>query len=142
MIVPIQDHAYLAVYWKAVDLGRGPGASLYVHENEVLRFDCFGEGTGHYHMNVNQTAHFRGRGVDRMVFRERTVQEQIERSYFELTVNSRYFLKRNRSRRIRRFELDSEKLRAAAEQMKAKMTEYGGDGSLGLKPREPERIEA
>ena len=47
VVYDIQPFAYVAVYWKSLSNGRGPGASLYVHDEEVLRLDCFGEGAGH-----------------------------------------------------------------------------------------------
>ena len=41
---PIQDNVVLQAYWRDDAGGRGPAASLYVYDDEIMRFDCFGGG--------------------------------------------------------------------------------------------------
>ncbi len=124
IVYDIQPSAYVAVYWKSLPNGRGPGASLYVYDEEVLRLDCFGEGAGHYHANLN-TRGWQGTGDEnRLFFREQTVPEQIERAAFELIRNAGYYLKRNHDLRVRHVTLNPQRLAEVADQMKAKMREY------------------
>ena len=131
---PIQRGADLYVYWKSLDEGKGPSASFFVLGEEVLRFDCFGENRGHYHMNLENRGHRRrnwasttglnSRKIICLYFPEKTVSEQIERSAFELTTNVRYYLWRNRDKKIKTFSLDENRLREAVAVMKSKMLEY------------------
>ncbi|MDP3919261.1 MAG: hypothetical protein Q8R76_00420 [Candidatus Omnitrophota bacterium] len=124
VIYPIQHGAYLAVYRKDLAAGVGPGASLYVHDREILRFDCFGKGAGHYHSNISQNRRMTFGRDRRMFFSEPTVEEQIMRAAAELTENVHTHLRANRSRRIREYKLDPELLHKAVDKMKVKMLEY------------------
>ena len=124
VIYPIQDHAYLAVYWKDLPIGKGPCVSLYVHDKEILKFDCFGEDRGHYHTNLIQPIPIVNDPEGRIYFMERTVKEQIERSIFEIEKNISYYLKNNPYSRIKFFEIDRSRLETGCRQAKAKMLEY------------------
>lgn len=93
----IVQNAELVVYWKVLEIGRGPAAALYVFEQEVLRFDCFGE-NGHFHARLDEAE--KG-NIDRRFFNERTVPEQIERSSEELTRNLRSYMAGSKEPRIR-----------------------------------------
>jgi hypothetical protein len=86
---PIQENVLLEVYWRDDAGGHGPAASLYIHDDEVFRFDCFGGDQGHCHYNLRQT---RGQ---RWYYEEGTVQENIDRSVFELTKNLPFCLMNN-----------------------------------------------
>jgi len=127
VIYPIQDHAYLAVYRKDLPIGKGPGVSLYVHDKEILKFDCFGEGRGHYHTHMNQPS-LVPEGEERLYFSERTVEDQAERSIFEIQRNATYHLQRNHDPRITFFKLDQPRLEVACREAKAKMLEYAVKG--------------
>lgn len=130
VVYDIQPSAYVAVYWKSLPNGRGPGASLYAYDEEVLRLDCFGEGAGHYHVNLSSSGWHGTSDENRIFFREQTVPEQIERAAFELTRNAGYYLKRNHDPRVRHVTLNPQRLTAVADQMKVKMREYAQTLSL------------
>ena len=123
VIYPVQDHAYLAVYWKDLPIGKGPCVSLYVHDKEILKFDCFGEDRGHYHANMDQTSLI-PKGEERLYFKERSIEDQVERSIFEIQRNAAYHLQRNFDPRITRFKLDRARLETASREAKQKMLEY------------------
>ena len=123
VIYPIQDHAYLAVYWKDLAIGKGPCASLYVYDKEILKFDCFGENRGHYHTHMNQPS-LVPKGEERLYFLERTIEDQVTRSIFEIQTNATYHLQRNFDPRITFFKLDRTRLEIACREAKAKMLEY------------------
>ncbi|WP_290480459.1 MULTISPECIES: hypothetical protein [unclassified Hyphomonas] len=119
-IFSISPDAELHVFWKVLPIGRGPAFSLFIHEDEVLRFDCFGEDEGHYH------AHFeRGWSAaqTRLYFFEASESEQIDRVEFELLNNLDYYLQRHPWARIRAVRLDRGQLEtacaAAGEQARA-----------------------
>ena len=120
----IQPGASLEVFWKVLTIGRGPAVSLYVHGEEVLKIDCFGEGKGHYHVNARQWSRDLPGIVQRIYLPEPTVEAQIERAVFELQRNASVCLQQNDDPRIRGFVLDPARLREATERMKATMLEY------------------
>lgn len=123
VIYPVQEHAYLAVYWKDLSIGKGPCASLYVYDKEILKFDCFGENQGHYHTNMNQPS-LAPQGEERLYFFERTIEDQVARSIFEIQTNAAYHFQRNFDPRITFFKLDRPRLDIACREAKAKMLEY------------------
>jgi len=120
----VQDHAHIEVFWKVVKMGGGPCASLIVFDEEILRFDCFGFEAGHFHTNLRQPTLLGRQSQNRLFFFEQTVEEQVERAAFEIGTNANYYLQRNRSPKIRRVVLRTERLQAAAELMRAKMLEF------------------
>jgi len=120
----IQPGAHLDVFWKVLKIGRGPAVSLYVHGEEVLKIDCFGEGKGHYHVNERQWKRKLPRVVQRIYLPEPTVEAQIDRAVFELHHNALVYLQQNDDPRISRFVLDPERLRDATGRMKAAMLEH------------------
>ena len=74
-IITIERNAYLVAFWKDLDNGRGPGFSLYVHDYEVLRYDCLGGDDGHYHFyGVSDNSH-------RMPLGNTTRRQQVEASF-------------------------------------------------------------
>ncbi len=123
VIYHIQDHAYLAVYWKDIPIGKGPCVSLYVHDKEIFKFDCFGEDRGHYHTNIGQLP-LVPRGEDRLYFSERSIEEQLKHAIFEIRRNTNYYLHRNFDPRITFFKLDTQRLEAACQEAETKMLEY------------------
>lgn len=116
----IVENAELLVYWKVLEIGRGPAAALYLFGQEVLRFDCFGK-NGHFHARFDEAE--KG-NIDRRFFNERTVPEQIDRSSEELTRNLHSYKAASKDPRIRDFEIDRESLENAAIWMKGRMNEY------------------
>ncbi|MFC0183177.1 hypothetical protein SAMN04515674_105151 [Pseudarcicella hirudinis] len=116
-----QENAFLEVFWKTVSIGKGPSLSLIVLDDEVLRFDCFGHKEGHFHISLTT---FYDTKKDRMFFFENSVEEQIQRTYFELTNNLDYYLQRNKSKKIRHFKIDKSLLETALKEACRKMREF------------------
>ena len=115
---PIQDNVRLDVYWRDDRGGRGPAASLYVYDDEILRFDCFGGKEGHCHVNLRQT---RGH---RWYYPEGTAKAHIGRSVFELKVNHPFCLRTHQDSRVQEVKIDPEKLGEAANQMENKLLKF------------------
>ncbi len=120
----IQPQAYFEVFWKVLPIGRGPAVSFFVHGEEVLKFDCFGAGRGHYHVNERQWSRRAPGVVQRLYLPETTVEAQIERTLFELTTNLAVYCRQNDDPRIRQFVIDREHLQDAVRRMRATMLDY------------------
>lgn len=90
--------------------GTGPCLSLYCHGLEVLRFDCFGEGLGHFHLTAFMPWVKRGK---RFWFAEKTAEAQIERAVFELIRNLQAYLCLNPRGKVRRMRVDEAAVAAA-----------------------------
>lgn len=119
--IPISDDAFIDVFWKALPIGRGPAASVVVHDQEVLRFDCFGPGKGHLHASFFQQA---PAPELRLFFSEPTICQQIDRAAFEVTRNLPYYTQRSPYAAVRRFRIDDEQLRLAGDQMRTILADY------------------
>ncbi len=123
-VISVQDGVRLEVYWNTNPLGPGPAASLFVLDEEVLRVDCFGGKTGHMHINpVQANLPLAWEITPRYFFPPDTVEGHIDRSLFELTMNTPAALKTNQLARIRRFPIQKTSLTDAALEMKAYMYE-------------------
>ena len=118
---PVQDHVCLTVFWKVLDIGRGPAASLYVHGFEVLKFDCFGGHQGHYHVALRGDE---GASEFRLLLPEPTVEQQIDRMWFELTANLDYYLQRNPDPRVRKTRVAPENIEKLRARIKEVMLKY------------------
>jgi hypothetical protein len=146
----VRDGVRLEVYWLSGKVGPGPGASMLVFGDEILRFDCFGaRRRGHMHLNLKQSRGFPGGGAARLYYREHTIEEQIERSCFELDANLAYALKTNASSRIRRLRLRPDEVAGAVaflrQNMLSLLQQYHSDpgsGSAGSPPVEETAREA
>ena len=119
--ISIQKDVYFQVYWKELKVGKGPAVILYIYDKEILKFDCFGKGKGHYHVNFCTQ---NGAKVNRLYFIENNAKEQIERTAFELEKNLNYYLERNIDPRIRQIHLKQDSLEKAVCKIKSKMTEF------------------
>ncbi|MBW4575027.1 MAG: aldo/keto reductase [Aphanothece sp. CMT-3BRIN-NPC111] len=117
----INEDVYLEVYWKSWDLGKGSTVAFNAYGEEVLKFDCFGEGSGHCHITLLTPDQ---RCEPRLFLPEKTVEAQIERAMFELTTNLYYWLQRHPHQRIRKLQLDPVHLQTAITQAHSKMLEY------------------
>lgn len=84
----IDDRVCVEVFWKAIEFGTGPALSLFVDQYEVLRFDCSGPGTGHYHI-ANQSK------FCRIWMCEQQIEAQIERAVFEVEKNLGFYIDQN-----------------------------------------------
>ena len=124
LMITIQDDVRLDVFWVDRRLGPGPGASLYVLGDEILRLDCFGnQGLGgHYHINPSQVE-LHHVNTARLFFPEGSHEEHVDRATFELQRNLPAALAMNRDARVRRVQVDHARLEGAAEEMRAFMRE-------------------
>lgn len=117
----IQPGAFLTVYWKSLPIGCGPGVSLYIHDYEILRCDCFGGRDGHIHTNLRDLTGIQAGSGDHLLFAETSIQDQMDRSLFELRFNSHFHLRRNWNRSVQKFRLDPDRLEAAVSEAQERM---------------------
>lgn len=111
--IPVQPNVNLIVYWKVLQVGKGPALILKAHGKEVLKFDCFGRGDGHYHVAPNY--------AERIFFEEQTASAQIERTSKELKEKAQFYLENQKEENIRIIKIDQEKLIHAIDLAKSKM---------------------
>ena len=114
---PIQEDVLLQVYWRDDAGGRGPAASLYVYDDEIMRFDCFGGDNGHCHFNLRQT---RGR---RWMYPEGSFQDHIRQSIFDLQTNLTFCLRTHQDERIQEIQISQESIKQAARKMETYLLE-------------------
>lgn len=118
--IRLSENAHIDCYWLKTNLGSGPAASVYVSNDEVMRFDCLAE-NGHMHFNMSHATLFDNGGNARLYFQEKTVPEQIQRVLFELTHNLPYALKLNSNKKIRRTIISSTELATATKHLEIAM---------------------
>lgn len=114
---PIQEDVLLQVYWRDDAGGRGPAASLYVYDDEIMRFDCFGGDNGHCHFNLRQT---RGR---RWMYPKGSFQDHIRQSIFDLQTNLTFCLRTHQDERIQEMQISQESIKQAALKMETYLLE-------------------
>jgi len=102
--IDIQENVYMLVYHKNLDIGFGPTVALYLYDVEYIKFDCFGETRGHYHV-------FNKKTDVRIYFTEKTVLEQINKVQHDLTNNVQTYLEASNNNKIREFILDMDVFR-------------------------------
>ena len=110
---PIQDNVRLESYWRDDAGGRGPAASLFVYDDEIMRFDCFGGDNGHCHFNLRQT---RGR---RWMYPDGSFQDHIQQSLFDLRTNLNFCLQTHQDERVQELQIEQGILEQAIPQMEA-----------------------
>ncbi len=118
---PIQDNVRLEVYWRDDAGGRGPAASLYVYDDEIMRFDCFGSDNGHCHFNLRQT---RGR---RWMYPAGSFRDHIQQSLFDLRTNLTFCLQTHQDERVQSVEVAQEKLEHVSRQMEAQLLKFADE---------------
>jgi hypothetical protein len=128
-LIPIQPGGYLAVYFKRYGADVGPGVSLYVCENEILRFDCFGPARGHYHSLPCLSA-FPGR--EGFALAGDSVVAQVQHAAAEIRGNHAAHLAKHFRRRIREFRFDLASLDAAVSEARDRMLRAHGRASPTL----------
>src|SRR5438105_6255827 len=121
---PVQEDVWVEVYWRDDRAGRGPCASLYVRDVEVLRLDCFGGDQGHCHVNIEQN---RGQ---RWYYPDGAVRQHIDQAAFDLSKNVPFSLRTSQDPAVQETRIDAEKLREAARQMRERMIEFAGQLNL------------
>ena len=113
--VHIQDNLYFLVFHKTLIKGLGSAVSLYINDYEYLKFDCFGENKGHYHIynNINEEIYFT----------EKTCEEQINKTCNLLT-NINVFLSKSNRKDIKYFKIDMDNFINKIDIIMNKMLEY------------------
>jgi hypothetical protein len=119
--VTVQEGLIIDVFWKSLQYGKGAALSVFVCEEEFMKFDCFGPGKGHYHIALFSPAAIR---QGRIRFPESSAAEQIGRTIFELENNFAYYLERAANPAIRRFELQQGKLQEVLPKVEIRMREF------------------
>ena len=117
-LIPIQPDSYLAVYFKRYGANVGPGVSLYVLENEILRFDCFDKGYGHYHSMPCLAA---VPGSEQIDFAADDTEAMVNQTVDEITRNYAAHLAKHFRRRIREFRFDQTRLDTAVAEARDRM---------------------
>lgn len=117
----IADQAYLEVYWKVFGIGRGPAIALYIDEEEILKFDCYGSGKGHYHI---QSFLPQAPRHTLLHLPEVTVEAQIDRALFELDRNLPWYLERHPLNHVRDLKVNKANLKQVLAQAKTLMLDY------------------
>jgi len=86
--IDIQNNLYFLVFHKTVNDGFGSAVSLYVNNYEFLKFDCFGENKGHYHIyDIKKN--------EVIYFTEKTCIEQINQTVYLLINNIKKLLNKS-----------------------------------------------
>lgn len=130
-LIPVQPGGYLAVYYKHYGGDDGPGISLYVLENEVLRFDCFGEGRGHYHSLPCLTP---WPSKERLAFAAADIPAQIDQSTGEIAEHYAVHLERHFRPCVRNYRFEGDRLDAAVAEAREWMLASHRDGSVSARP--------
>ena len=112
--IDIQPGVHLAVFWKDVPHGSGPGVALIVADEEILLFDCFGKPGGHFHIHPE-------RDLTRFEFIESTTDDQIDHAAFEIEVNAIAYIRGSLNPMVRRKAIDRDALANAARQARELM---------------------
>lgn len=121
---PVQPKMEILSYWLDARIGgggTGPCLSVYCYGFEVLRFDCFGSGAGHFHITAFMPWVSR---AGRFWFSEQAVEAQIERALFELTHNIETYLRLNPRRRVRRMRVDPAAMTTACQEVRAALMSH------------------
>jgi hypothetical protein len=121
VVHPIQEHIFMQVYWVAEPVGPGPGASIYIHSDEVMRFDCFGSDLGHYHFNIRQAKYLPSGELTRILFPEGSVEDHVDHAVVQLRRNLDYGRGLNVDPKVRAVKLDQAAIERAAETMRREM---------------------
>ena len=114
--IDIQEYVYFNVYWKVLQIGKGPAVTLNIYNNEILKFDCFGKNDGHYHISPKYNK--------RIYFEEETAFQQIEKTSSELRDNIKKYLAINTDKEVREITINQQKLDNAVDKMKDKMIHF------------------
>jgi hypothetical protein len=114
--VTVQDNLYFLVFHKNLPVGFGSAVSLYINDFEFLKFDCFGENKGHYHIYDNKLN-------ETIYFTEKTPQEQINRTC-ELISNINLFLIKSNKNYIKNFKIDMNIFLNKIDLIKNKLLEF------------------
>lgn len=115
--IDIQDNLYFLVFHKIYNDGFGSAVSLYINEYEFLKFDCFGENKGHYHIYDDIKS-------EMIYFTEKSCTEQINRIVYELSNNINFYLNKSNREDIKNFNIETSDFIKKIDDIKNKMLEY------------------
>lgn len=118
---PLGNSAFFECYWKIYGIGRGPALALYINEEEVLKFDFYGRGKGHYHVQVSQPHNCRSHALFMV---EQSIPEQIERAIFEIENNLDWYLERYPTQAIRSFRPQKYQLKSLSPEIRSTLLGY------------------
>ncbi|MEX2127595.1 MAG: glycosyltransferase [Xanthobacteraceae bacterium] len=119
-ILYVQRDIRVEVYWVGPKFGPGPAASVYVFDDEVMRFDCYGGGAGHMHLNLKQSR-LTSKGGSARIMMPGSISDNIDRACFELNYNLEYCLRLNRKPNIHKTKLKSVRVSEAADWMRDRL---------------------
>jgi hypothetical protein len=101
----------------------GPAIFLVVHGSEIMKFDCYGYPSGHYHVATPYPHGIRKGLTGRILLPEKTREEQVDRAIFELQRNGQYYLQTHPRRKVRSTRLDGRRMAAICAEMRARLRE-------------------
>ena len=81
--IHFQKDLKLTVYWKILEIGKGPSVIFSFRNKAIIRFDCFGKGDGHYHVYPD---------YNRIWFSEESALEQVHLTKAELKHSAQKYL--------------------------------------------------
>lgn len=105
----VDDDLIFQVYWKCLPIGRGPAVILNALNQEILKFDCFGEGMGHYHVAPYFNL--------RIFFAENSVDRQITQTIEILRSNGLKYLSLQNDPKIKNLKPDIEAYKEVLEKV-------------------------
>lgn len=114
--IAICKHLTFLVYWKILEIGKGPAVVMKAFDKEIMKFDCFGENDGHYHI----APHYQFR----IYFLEKTVSEQINRTVAELRTNGLRYLSLQKNPEIRSIKPSPAKYNSAIDSVEEMLTHF------------------
>lgn len=117
-ILQVQEDLEFHVYWKALPHGAGPACSVYWRDFEIMKFDCFGGIKGHFHVALPVA---KGATSHVLRFDCETIEQQIDRTIFEITHNLKYYIERVVHSEARSFEPDAVSMAKAAVALRTAM---------------------
>jgi hypothetical protein len=123
-IHPVAPGVDLVTFWLDQRIGGGGTGvcmSLFCHGYEVLRFDCFGRDSGHYHLAPLTLWPVRRRVLG---FYAQSIEGQVDEALFHIERNLDYYLQLNPRRSVRRLRIETEDRKHACSRARARIHEY------------------
>jgi hypothetical protein len=115
-VLEVDLNLYFLVYWKVLEIGKGPALVLGSRGYEIAKFDCFGKDKGHYHLRPKY-------GV-RIPFTAQNPQQQILETQSLLLDRGQDFIRMVRDPEINKIVIDPTKLQPRLEQVATIMLEF------------------
>ena len=119
-MVAIQDGVEAHVFWKQIGPAAGPCCSVFVLGHELIKFDCYEGELGHFHVALPARA---GSTSNILRFGVSTIEQQIERTAFELSHNLIYYCERCVHPQVRTFELNQPAVSEAVPKIRQALSE-------------------